>query len=144
MSVSFATSGGVYGIRIDKETSRGWVGTQEGKEQLEALGFKNVRVTPQSAMRQLTPQEIAAEEADAKESARREAIRLNSVPDNDPSNLWGEIVKDGKTIASIYKSGAAVTSYYIPMNSNSPAERAKEIMAHFGGTVNIPRQSRGL
>lgn len=120
-------------IFIDKRITTIYVGTEEHRARLAAQGW-NAKLTNPSATREVSPQQFAAEQAEQKRQTAMTNTVLSKAA-NDQSNLWGEIVKDGKMIASIFKSGVATTPYYIPMKSDLPEQRAKEIIAHFGGTL---------
>ena len=95
--------------------------------------FVKLTVRPE-AMRQMSPDEIAESEARTKEP---EGAR--SPADNDPENLWGQIVINGETVAQIFKSGLTVTKpgFELPFDAymQSAHERASQFLKQYGGSL---------
>jgi len=74
--------------------------------------------------------------------------------DNDPKNLYATIQKNGKTIATVYRSGLLVT----PNGEQLPADlvsdgatplsvadaRIRQMLAMHGGTVNYAQSMRAV
>jgi hypothetical protein len=124
------------GIPISKN-NRCWVFCQEAKEKLEAAGFTDVNLIPEGSIKKLTDEEIAANKrfAEVLETEADAKPDDSVIASNDPRNLWGEVVKAGKIVARIYRSGCAETPSYMQFSSDAPAERAQEIIKRFGGTL---------
>lgn len=112
--------------------------TPEQKASAEAMGFAAKLV--QMPCRKMTAEEIA------KADFEREQSRLANDPnfrpytgiaDNDPRNLWGEVVRDGKIVAKIYKSGCVETARNnVTLDpAASTAVRAQQVVAQLGGTL---------
>lgn len=94
----------------------------------------------QESMRAMTAEEIA------KSKAQDEASRIANDPnafvgpaDNDPENLWGEVVIGGETVAQIFKSGLVVSKqgYDLPYDAytQSAEERAAQFLKQYGGSL---------
>lgn len=66
------------------------------------------------------------------------------IADNDPSNIYATLQKDGKTIATLYRSGALQTPNDLALPSNLSRDgvgiplankRLQQLQAIYGGTV---------
>jgi hypothetical protein len=101
--------------------------------------FKKLEIRPES-MRAMTPEEIA------RSKKQDEASRIGNDPsapaiaaDNDPGNLWGEVIIGGETVAQIFKSGLVVSKqgYDLPVDDfmQSAGERASQFLKQYGGSL---------
>lgn len=109
-------------------------------------GLNNQYISVKSKLGDLKP--ISAETVAQLEDFRRmaELPAERGTAANDPSKLWGEIKKNGETIARIYKGGVAEISdkYAMTFSSDGPAERAAEFLKRFGGSLYLSGPSKDL
>ena len=100
--------------------------------------FVKLTIRPES-MRQLSPDEIAVFEAQEKASNTANDPNAYSGPaDNDPENLWGEVVIGGETVAQIFKSGLVVSKQGFELPYDAYAQSAEERASQFLNSSEVP------
>lgn len=90
---------------------------------------------PASTVSKATSEQMAVFE----ESKRHQAMldENGEMVGGTPEDIWGKITLQGEVIATIYKSGLIDTAheYNIDYTSDSPEDRAKQVLDTVGGTL---------
>lgn len=124
------------GISLAGATVIVW--TVEQQKRAEEAGFKTkfVEMKPQPLTEeQIAWQKYLNEQSEIGNDPSKQLAGV--IADNDPRNLWGEIVKNGKIIARIYNSGGIETEHVnVRLDPKaSTGDRAKQVLDQLGGQL---------